>query len=142
MVSKFKHLNIKQTLKVLLLAWFAFSPVTSVTCYGEDGHVAIEPVFHGCCCADETDHHDFLPEEKPSDPGSDSHEHCQDVPITVITRVDSSKDAQDTLKVQDVVFATDLGADLSCHPLLSGYSVARAPCSPPYTPLSSIILLL
>ena len=142
MLSKTIHLNIKRTLKVLLLGWFAISPVTSVTCYGEDGHVAVEPIFHDCCCADDDDHHTSLPEEQHSDSESDTHEPCQDVPITVITRVDSSKDTQDVLKVPAVVFFTEFGADLSCHHLLSGFSVARAPCSPSHTPLSSIILLL
>ncbi|MCH7917289.1 MAG: hypothetical protein IIC50_04810 [Planctomycetes bacterium] len=75
-----------RTMWIFAQTMLAVTPLAAVTCYGPDGHIAVEPVLHGCC----SERHDAPPQRYVPAPSSrsESHEHCQDVPFDMAVKAD------------------------------------------------------
>ncbi|MCH8194080.1 MAG: hypothetical protein IIA65_08685 [Planctomycetes bacterium] len=75
-----------RTIWIFAQTMLAVTPLAAVTCYGPDGHIAVEPVLHGCC----SERHDGPPQRYVPAPSSrsESHEHCQDVPFDMAVKAD------------------------------------------------------
>ncbi|MEN8127764.1 MAG: hypothetical protein ABFR90_08160 [Planctomycetota bacterium] len=108
------------------------SGYSKVLCYGNDGHVAIEPVFHNHCHHDEHDHED----NQDRDPEfSDSCDPCEDILI--------SNDLE-PVRLSHSTESNDMHFNISFSAVtVSCYAVSIAPfeASSFFKPLSSIRLL-
>ena len=79
--------NMIRTIWIFAQTMLAVTPLAAVTCYGPDGHIAVEPVLHGCC----SEQHDAPPQRyvPASSSRAESHEHCQDVPLNMAVKADT-----------------------------------------------------
>jgi len=76
-----------RTIWICAQTMLAVTPLAAVTCYSPNGHVAVEPVLHGCC--NEGEHDGATQRYVPATSfPSESHEHCQDVPLDMAVKAD------------------------------------------------------
>ncbi len=82
-----------RTIWIFAQTMLAVTPLAAVTCYSPDGHIAVEPVLHGCCC----EQHDGATQRYVPAPSSrsESHEHCQDIPLNMAVKADPRGNSTD-----------------------------------------------
>ena len=132
---------IKKTIPILLIGMICVGSISglfTVTCYGADGHVAVEPVTHNHCDCPETD---GTSNDKSGIGLSDDHEHCTD---SITTSNILSPNRKNSTSFPDKISA------LSCvlksiapftPSVLGFYAIHRFDFSSFHTPLQTIILL-
>ena len=92
---------IKDKVIILLIALMSLSPISSsfaVICYGSDGHITLEPIFHDHCDCPESEEDSRQKDScEPSFTFSDNHSHCKDTLATSSAVIPDPKNAKPKL---------------------------------------------
>ena len=86
---------VRTNLIALLLAFICIGPISNpftVICYGSDGHIAMEPIFHNHCECPKADENTIQKDcSSSSILLSYHHSHCKDSPLTSSVVVSARK---------------------------------------------------
>jgi len=132
---------IKQTTTILLMSMIFFcsiSGLSTVTCYGADGHIAVEPANHNHCDCPKTDE---TSRDKAGIGLSGGHEHCTDSTATPNILSPSRKNSS---SFPDKIFTLScVLKSIAPYPpsVLGFYALHSFEFSSFHTPLQTIILL-
>ena len=135
----------KDKVITLLIALMCFSPISgsfTVICYGSDGHVVVEPIFHNHCDCSETEE---VSQHKDSGESgidfSNDDSHCKDTLIASSVVISVRKDNKPRLAKVFVqgLYQKTISDQISSsfkHPLLWYTELSSF-----FSPLRTVILL-
>lgn len=127
---------------ILLHVLLALGSLGAVTCYGSDGHVAVEPALHGCCSSVASEPHSGTPTNAPAGSGADSHEHCRDIPFNALIKTASRAGMPAGDLLRPGIPAINLAPGIAQSRLAALSAEVPSYTLHVYTPLATIVLLL